>query len=49
MNENLLGMVKGQYLPANNPSNATSTPTTKPTPNTGATSTTGGSNVSGSK
>jgi hypothetical protein len=46
MNSNLVGMVKGNYLPANNSTSSTAnTSTSKPT-TTGATSTTGGANAS---
>lgn len=45
MNQNITGMMKGDYLVADNPSsNTTSTKTTAP-----VTSTTGGANSSGTK
>lgn len=46
MNENLAGMLKGEYLIHDNPVTVSST--AKPT-TTGATSTTGGANNSGGK
>lgn len=50
MNTNLAGMMKGEYLPVNNPgqTSALDTSTSKPK-STGATSTTGGANSSGKK
>lgn len=48
MNENLLGMMKGEYLPVNNPGQHSALNTSKPK-TTGATSTTGGANSSGTK
>jgi hypothetical protein len=44
MEANLGGMIKGKYLPENNPSNTTSTSSPAP-----VTSTTGGANSSGKK
>jgi hypothetical protein len=44
MEGNLLGMMKGEYLPMNNPQNAGGSLESKPT-----TSTTGGANSSGKK